>query len=386
MTAAAASGAAPVLPAYGRSTLADLLPSIASQLGLSEAENVLGLPPAPRYVVLLVDGLGQGLLSAAADQAPFLGRLLADGAVLTSGVPSTTATSVTSIGTGLPPGGHGIVGYTFLDPGSGRLMNALTWAGGPADVERFQPASTIFERLGDIGVATGVVALERHAGSSLTRAALRGGAFAGLPDHPEIDAVVSRVTEASGRGDRSLVYAYERNLDHVGHGQGCGSAAWTRALRRIDALAAALRAALPAEVVLVVTGDHGMVDVAAHHRVTIEDEPELVDGVQLIGGEPRLRQLYCDETATEAVAARWRSRAGDRAWVFTRDEALTAGWFGPVTDDARGRIGNVLIAARGDWAFMTTTVQQEFGLVGMHGSLTAAEMQVPLLVATGTQP
>jgi hypothetical protein len=148
-------------------------------------------------------------------------------------------------------------------------------------------------------------------------------------------------------------------------------------LVRIDAFADALREQLPDDVRLVVTGDHGMIDVPADHRLIMEDEPELMAGVDLIGGEARLRQLYTSKP--DSVAARWTDRLGSLAWVRTRDEAHAEGWFGKLAPRVADHFGDVLVAMRDDWAVLTREVPGEFNLVGMHGSLTRAEMEIPLI-------
>ena len=139
-----------------------------------------------------------------------------------------------------------------------------------------------------------------------------------------------------------------------------------------------LRDALPDDVALLITGDHGMVDVPTDHQIIAEDEPDLMAGVSALAGEGRFRQLYVDQDDPAAVAARWSDRLGERAWVRTREEAIDEGWFGPVDDDLRERYGHVLVALRDDWAVMTRQFPRELTLVGMHGSLTPAEMLVPL--------
>ena len=185
---------------------------------------------------------------------------------------------------------------------------------------------------------------------------------------------------AARQGRRSLVYAYERELDHTGHVEGCGSRQWLTHLSRIDAMVERLRDELPDDVVLIVTGDHGMVDVPRQNQILAEDEPELMAGVDALAGEGRFRQLYVDRDHPSAVAARWAERLGELAWVRTRDEAIDEGWFGPVDPELRERWGHVLVALRTDWAVMTRQFPRELSLVGMHGSLTAAEMTVPLFV------
>jgi hypothetical protein len=152
----------------------------------------------------------------------------------------------------------------------------------------------------------------------------------------------------------------------------------------IDTFAARLREALPRETVLVVTGDHGMVDVDLERRLDVDAEPDLMDGVEVFGGEARFRHLYCDPAAVGEVAARWRLRLGAEALVMTRDDAIEAGWFGVVQAQVRPRLGDVVVASMGQVAVVSSErFPHEAKLVGLHGSLTQEEMLVPLLVDAG---
>ena len=369
-----------ILPAYGSASLGDLMPSIGAHLGVPGCrEDVLGLPPADRYVVVLVDGLGWNLLRRSVQDVPYLASLLGDARAITSGVPSTTATSLGSLGTGLPPGRHGLVGYTSRVPDTGEVLNALTWE---TDLtgRSYQPKPTLFERASAAGVAVTTVTLQRFADTGLTEAALRGATFSGYGDDTDVGRRTRQTVAASDSGPRSIVYGYERVLDHLGHTVGSASAAWRRHLVLVDQRCEALRDALPDDVRLLVTADHGMLDIPDARRLVVEDEPGLLAGVTVLAGEPRFRQLYVDEDRPERVAERWRGRFGDDAWVRTRDEAIDEGWFGPVDDDLRERYGHVLVALRNDRAVMTRSMPRELTLVGMHGSLTADEMLVPLLI------
>ena len=177
------------LPDYGRSTLTEVLPAVASHLlaglpGLpgnaEDCRDVLGIPQARRYVMVMVDGLGHDLLIRQRFRAPYLGSLLEGAIGLTSGVPSTTATSLSSIGTGTVPGRHGIVGYSFR--ALGEIINALTWDD-RLDPLTFQPQPTWFEKLeAHPQIAVSTVSLAKFEDSGLTQAALRGSRFIGLID------------------------------------------------------------------------------------------------------------------------------------------------------------------------------------------------------------
>ncbi len=364
----------PVLPRYGSSTLAELLPSLAGRLGLPGAEDVLGLPAAQRYLLVLVDGLGASLLADYADRAPFLAGLA--GRTITSGVPSTTATSLTSLGTGLPPGRHGVAGYAFWYPPANRVLQTLRWPAGISGLD-VQPQLTMFERLERAGVRTATVAPAHFAGTGLTTAALRGPSFLPVTDETDHERRVELAVQAVTAGERTLGYCYDRRLDHAGHEHGVGSDAWLGALGAVDALVGALRSALPADVAMLVTGDHGMVNVPLGSRLMVEDEPGLMAGVTALAGEGRLRQLMTGRGPE--VAARWSDRLGERAWVRTREEAAEEGWFGELSPRLAPRFGDVLVAMADDGAVMTRTLPRELKLVGMHGSLTASELEVPLL-------
>lgn len=369
----------PVAPAYGSGSLSDLVPSVTAMLTGAVDGDPLRLPSAPRVVLLLIDGLGSRQLDRHADDAPYLCSLAQRR--LTCGVPSTTATSLTSLGVGLTPGEHGVVGYTNRIPGTDRLLNALRWDAS-VDPEEWQPHPTALAAAARAGVATTVVNKRAFEGSGLTVASQRGAEF--VP----ADSAGERLAEAARAAQEapSLVYVYDADLDATGHREGCGSEAWRHQLATVDAFAQRLREVIPADAALIVTADHGMVDVAAAGRVDVDAEPDLMDGVALLGGEARFRHLYCRSGAVDAVVARWRARLGDQALVLTREDAIAAGWFGRVRRDVEPRLGDVVVACLGPVAVMSSErFPHEAKLVGLHGSLTPEEMYVPLLIDGGSR-
>ena len=370
------------IPRYGSASLADLVPSVLASLGTPTFTGVLSLPPAMAACILLVDGLGAELIRAHADDAPLLYAALTGngGRDLTSGFPSTTAVSIGSIGTGLPPGAHGILGYQVAIPGTSRLMNSLRWDA-EVDPLSWQPLPTAFERAAAAGTTVVEVAKREFEGGGLDRAVLRAPSFVGSDTFGEIAAgALAQLGTAVAARRPGLVYAYVSDLDWTGHGHGVGSLAWRLQLQLVDRLVEQIVDRLPAGSRLYVTADHGMVDVPPARRVDVDVDPSLLDGVQLMGGEPRARYLYLREGALDDVLARWRGCLGDGAVVCSRDEAIEAGWFGPVTDRYRARIGGVVVAALDDIAVVDSRRHpREARLLGHHGSVTAAEQLVPLL-------
>ncbi|MET0133078.1 MAG: nucleotide pyrophosphatase/phosphodiesterase family protein [Kibdelosporangium sp.] len=377
--------ATPLVPRYGSGSLSDVVPSIMAGLGVPGMAATLPLPEARQVCLLLVDGLGWPQLRAHPKDAPFLNSLA--GGEITAGFPATTATSLTTIGTGVPSGQHGIVGYSFA-AAADELINALSWglhAGGKkVDFrnkyvpEEIQPVTTAFQRATDDGVQVRVVTQASVAGSGLTRAAFRGGEFDGVF---ALGDTVSKAISALSTDGRAFCYAYHADLDFLGHVYGPGSAPWRFHLRQVDLLAASIAEGLPSDGMLVVTADHGMVDVSEDSRVDFDTTPALRDGVRMLGGEPRARHVYTVAGATADVHATWTGQLGSRAWILTREEAIEAGWFGPeVADHTRGRIGDLVVAATGHTAIVRSKVEPRMGLLnGQHGSLTADDQLIPLL-------
>ncbi|MCW2616541.1 MAG: putative phosphodiesterase [Frankiales bacterium] len=374
---------APVpVPRYGDAALSDLLPSVLASLGVAGEPATIALPPARRTVLLLVDGMGLELLQRHTDVAPFLSGL--QRSALTTGFPATTATSLSSIGTGLAPGEHGITGYTSWVAEVDGAVGWLTWTLGREDLrerlvpERSQPRPTVFERAERAGVAVTVAAPAVFEGSGLTRAVLRGGTYLGAVTPGDS---VAHAVAGSRRGDRSLVYCYTPDLDLIGHVRGTDSDAWLSQLALVDRYAEELAGRLPADTALLVTADHGMVDVPPGSQVDFDASPALQHGVRALAGEPRARHVHVEDGAARDVLATWQAELGDRMAVLTREQVIAAGLLGPVvTPAASDRTGDVVAIATCEVAVVRREHERLLsGLRGQHGALTDAERLVPLL-------
>jgi Type I phosphodiesterase / nucleotide pyrophosphatase len=369
--------AGPLVPRYGESTLADLATSVLASLGVPGEANPLGLADASRACLLVIDGLGWGLLREHQAAAPFLSELAMSGGPLTAGFPATTVTSLSSLGTGLPPGQHGMLGYQIAVPGTGRLLNALRWDK-RVDPRSWQPASTIFERAAAAGIAAFRIAQGSYRDSGLSTAVMRGALYRSADT---LGALAGTTAAALEQEPRALALVYEAGLDSTGHVCGCMSDAWRFQLGHVDRLAEQLAGALPQGTALYITADHGMVDVGAADRIDADAVAELRDGVAILGGEPRARHVYAKAGAAADVLDSWRQTLGSSAWVASRDEAVAEGWFGPVDPGLADRIGDVVAACAGSTAVVATRAEpRETALLGMHGSLTASDQLVPLLV------
>jgi predicted AlkP superfamily pyrophosphatase or phosphodiesterase len=368
-------------PKSVRFSLADVLPSSLAAIG-GEA-NALGLPPVEKAVVLLADGLGAAALKASAGHARTLGQALRPGATASAGFPTTTAAALASLTTGDPPGTHGLVGYSVFDPAHDRVVNQLSGWDERLDPETWQRSRTIFERAADAAVPSFAVGVERYRHTGFTRAVLRGAEYRAAQSIEDRLAEARRILDTY---DQALVYVYVPELDQAAHKHGWQSGAWTDRLEELDAAVRAFAATLGSREGLLLTADHGIVDVAPHNHVLFDADPAMLDGIRHVAGEPRCLQLHFEPDAAaalrDAVTARWREAESARSWVATRAEAITEGWFGPsVHPEVAPRIGDLLIAARKSIAYYDGRDATGSGrnMVGQHGSMSQDETVVPLL-------
>jgi hypothetical protein len=369
-------------------SICDVLPAAAALLSADGAVDALGVTErignVRRVAVVLVDGMGRHLLPELAADAPLLASVLAGGTgrldELACTFPSTTPTSLASLGTGVAPGQHGILGFTVKLPDTDRVLNHIWWRGDPPAAQ-WQPAPTWFERLQQAGVGARAVLPAAFIGSGLTEAAYRGAQFvAANTDDDYAQLVIDQLRTGPG-----LVYAYTAVLDTAAHVFGIGSAEWHAAGAYVDALLTRLVEALPPDAALLITADHGGLNVPSHRRIDLDADSRLSAGVRVVAGDPRVRYLHTEPGAASDVIATWSELLNGRAEVRSRDDAVAAGMFGNVRPDHLARIGDVVVNCLGDTAVLASAHEppEVAQLVGFHGAGNPVEMAIPLITFRG---
>lgn len=337
----------------------------------------LGLGRPERVLVVVVDGLGAEALAARAGHARTLASRLNRGSRIATGCPTTTAAALATLATGADPGEHGIVGYSALDPGGDRVVNQLRGFDDPGLSPGWQRCETVFERAAAAGVRAFATGPRHYADTGFTAAVLRGAEYLGART---VEHRFEAALDAFAAGGRAVGYCYIPELDQVAHRDGWSSAAWTAELETVDAAVAAAASRLQPGERMLVTADHGIVDVPIEQHVLVDEVDGLLDPVRHVAGEPRMLQLHLHGgTDVDLVADRWRAALGRVADVRTRAQAIGAGWFGTVDPVVAPRIGDVLVAARSRAAFYDGRDGTGRGMVGQHGAWTDAERFVPLL-------
>jgi hypothetical protein len=366
-------GAGPVLPNYAGANVRGVVPALVGpQSWKSGLPN--WMPEAVRHahqaVLLVLDGLGWDQLQDRPLVAPVLSAL--EGRTITTVAPTTTATALSSISTGLTPGEHGIIGYRMVL--GGEVVNTLRWTVDGSDRSRSQPPAEVQRFPAFLGEEIPVVTPSELIGTAFSAAHLRGSRPIGWRASSSLPVEVARLF---GAGER-FVYAYYGGIDKIAHERGFGDF-YDAELRTADRLVSDVLEILPPGAVLLVTADHGQVEV--DERI-IHPSADLLSHITLQSGEGRFRWFHARRGANGDLLAAAVAEFGSTGWVYTRDEVIDSGMFGPtVPPQVAARLGDVAVLARDDVSYHDPADTGPFALMCRHGSLTSAEVNVPLLAA-----
>ena len=361
----------PVLPDLDGACVTGIVPTI---LGGQDSPWLPAAAREARAVVLLVlDGLGWNSLRQHAASAPTLASM--EGGAITTVVPATTSTALTSICTGLAPAQHGVLGYRMVV--NDRVLNVLRWS--MPDTKRVPDPFDVQRHTAFLGREIPAVTKSEFRNTGFTQAHLRGAKFIGWST---VGVLVEHVARLVASGER-FVYAYYPGIDTVAHEFGLENGFYEREIAFADRLVGDLLAVLPPDAALLVTADHGQVHTEADDWVGLDG---LSDLVTRMAGDGRFRHLHAVKGATAELAETATDLLGTRAWVRTRAQVLDELWLGRgATGSVPGRLGDVVLAARDASAFIDPALPVEVRLRSGHGSLTADEMYVPLVAAAGTR-
>lgn len=360
-----------VLPDYDGACISGIVPALLDASSEWPAWLPVVAAEAEQVVLLVLDGIGWHQLQDRRHLAPTMASMV--GGAITSVAPSTTATALTSISTGVAPGVHGIMGYRMA---MGReVLNVLRWSANGRDARSSIPPSSVQTLDAFEGQRPPVITRSEFRDSGFTRAHLDQTRLVGWRVSSTI---VEEIAHALRRNE-PFVYAYYDGIDKTAHEFGLDRH-YDAEFAFVDRLVADVLEVLPPGAVLVVSSDHGQVDVGDD---VIAPDPAVLSHVDLQSGEGRFRWLHARPGHSRALFEAATEHHADRSWVVTVDQVIDEGWFGAVvTDAARSRLGDVALVARESLAFTDPADNGAFPLRARHGSLTAAEMLVPLLVGS----
>ena len=364
------SGDRPVLPDYEGACTSNVVNVLVEDPDDPPEWFPEGIAGADQIVLLVLDGLGWEQMQ---ERRVFLRGLTEMAAApITTVAPTTTATALTSIATGLTPGEHGVIGYRMCIDED--VLNVLRWSTSKGDARELIPPESIQHDVAFGGQRPPVVVRAEFRDSGFTRAHLGGCRH--VP-YRMPSTLVAEILHQLGEGE-PFVYAYYDGVDKVAHEYGLGHF-YDSELVFVDRMVEYLLQMLPKGTALVITADHGQVDVGKN---VIVPDPSVLAHVQRQSGEGRFRWLHAHPGASVDLLSVATERHGDVAWVVSRDQTVDECWFGPkVLPGPLSRLGDVALVAREPMAFEDPNDTGPFVLQGRHGSMTSTEVMVPLLVA-----
>lgn len=361
-------------PSYGGGGLVNAIAEIEWRLtGTSTSPRLsaplaAAIPDAPSYVVVLVDGLGDGQLSHPSAASLRSARVGA----LDTGFPATTSTTLATVATVLPPRSHGVLGHLLWMPELGAVVNTLKWVrldGRPSgwDTRRLLPRPTLWERLRAAGIEPVTVQPAEFEGSPLSR-----GLYGDCRFEPvsSVDELVSACVQLAAV-PRRLVFAYLPQVDFAAHVWGQASPRYAEALSLVDTAWSRLSARLPDGAALVGIADHGLVDCTESGKILVRDHR--FDRLVLYG-DPRAILARGDQGLIDELGAATGGR-------MVTGQALHS-LFGPPGRDhpeLAGRLPDAALLSPPGKAILPRGFDRR--LVGYHGGLDPGERRVPLLVA-----
>lgn len=364
-------GDEPLIPDYQGACITNVMPTL-----LEPPEKLPAWFPAcaaaEQVVLLVLDGLGWEQLQERRHLATTMASM--EGHDILTVVPSTTSTALTSISTGMPPGEHGVIGYRMSIEGD--VLNVLRWSAAGRDARDAIPPEKIQPSEPFLGHRPAVVTRAEFRQSGFTQAHLEGVRFSGYRMPSTLVAETLRLVRAG----ESFVYTYYDGVDKVAHEYGLGDH-YDAEIVAVDRLVEYLINGLPSGAALVIISDHGQVDVGDN---VVHLHRDLLPHLANQSGEGRFRWLHARPGRTRELFEVATERHGDTGWVVTQEQMLDENWFGPVVSEAaRARLGDVALVAREPVAYLDPEDTGPFELIARHGSVTSAEMRVPLLAAQG---
>jgi hypothetical protein len=377
------------VPAFGSSALDK---SITSTLG----------GPYKKVIFLLVDALGYYLLqNMLAAEPDLVWSSLGEKGVLapiTSVCPSTTASALTTLWTGVAPATHGIIGYEMWAKEFGIIINNIlhspaTARGDVGGLARagFNPHEFLDTPLLGTHLMKNGVEASAFIHYSIAHSGLSTMQMEDVDLHPYVDEADLGISLAdflnSRPGVRDYVYVYYSDVDTLMHRYSASDervalqfSAFSRLFKQ--AFIDRLSSEVAKDTILIMAADHGAKATPVNPRYDLANHPELKSLLVMSPTcEHRLAFFYIKPGKITDVREYIERAWPDEFLLLESQAALDAGLFGegPFKAQDRDRIGDLIAVAKGGAYLWWAPTPNHMS--GRHGGLSREEMLVPFLAA-----
>ncbi len=397
-----------IYPNYAGHSILNIPSSVCAWLGASDfgvgplqEESLAPLVKGVKRVILiLMDALGLKSFQRwlAEGYLPIWQQLLLDGLLLplTSVVPSTTSTALTSLWTGRSAAEHTIAGYELWLKEYGLVANMILHAPmsfrddvGGLTRAGFQPETFLpFPTLGSHLSAQGV---KPYAFQHYTIA--RSGLSQMLFKDVEVESFATstdlwinlRELMNSRPTEKQFIWVYWGEVDHYSHRYGPAnerSAAefttFSQTFERL--LLKGLEPQARQDTLVLLAADHGQIFTPKSPHHDLRNHPGLVHRLHMLPtGENRLIYLFAKPNQRDEIREYFNRSWPRQFTLINSAELIRLGLFGPGKPASRlpDRLGD-LVAISHDSSYLWWG-NKDNPLLGRHGGLSPEEMLVPFV-------
>lgn len=386
-----------VRPTHEQANVVHLVRALASLTGVADVESSAptrgiadAIGPSDHIIFVLCDGLGMNTLGRL--PAPsFLARHYR--MTLTATCPSTTACALTSVATASYPNRHGVTGWFTHLPEHDMTILPLPF------IERFgrQPLTERGLRPEDLFPLKAIEARMTHQPLTLLPAPITDTTYArysrghtrGLGYTTVAHAIDEIIARIKGANRPTYTHLYLPDVDSICHHVGVDHPDVLGVVMRIDTELDRLSRALGSPARIVVSADHGLIDVLKSDQAFVTDGDPMLDMLRVPPtGDARMPIFHVKPERRHEFADLFGERYGDRMILLDTHEAERLELFGPgkMTEIVRPRFGDYIAIPyrRATLAYAAVSVAGAAPVapyIGQHAGLSPEEMRVPLCVA-----
>ena len=337
------------------------------------------------YVFVLIDGMGASLDSHLPGNGWFA---KADRIDLSSVYPSTTAVALTSQATGLWPAEHGVTGWHTHLPDRGITVLPLK----ATERKSGKPLKELGVPFREVVRSDSIIRNYSRRKRVFMKKSIRGGAFAKW-EFPGItrtgtssrDQAFDRLRRHIRRStEPSFSHLYIEELDSMSHRHGSHSRGVDSLIKAIDRELTQLRDNAGEHVRIIVTADHGHIDVDPECHYLLHEKDPLLDLLVVPpSGESRNPIYHVRPGREREFEELFTQRFGEDFLLCSTDCIEAGELMGPVklSDITRSRLGTFVGIATGAAAIEYIPADRESKHhKGMHGGLSNEEIRVPLFL------
>jgi len=374
-----------ILPNYKGENTVNLISSIAQKFGTkTKYPELKFLKPEDlkeNVVLLIIDGLGYEYIKYKGKGTIFKKYLKEK---ITSTFPSATSSANTTLLTGQTPEDHTVAGwYLYLKENKKTILSLpfITRERTPLrkklkNTYNFNPVTKRIKN-------SYFITIKELANSEFSKAAVEGARRIGSKNKKDFFKKIEKTIKLKKK--KKYIIAYWPNFDLIGHDNGVKSKKCYSEFKKLDLeLKKLVKKTKNTNTTIIVTADHGMVDIKKKNIITINDHPKLESCLKTtVGGDPRYAYCFVKNNKKKYFERYVKTKFKKQCSIYKSKELVKKGYFGLNKPNKKflDRIGDFTIIMKDFYSiYQFTDYEGRSYLVGDHGGLSKKEMLVPLII------